>query len=571
MAHLRRKLRGDKRGQFLILTTLGIVILMVTLSSLLSYTTVSPIQFSKTKFREITTALNLNFRRALAIALADASKELEHKASTERYVNFTKLEEYPEAEKKGWEFMTKWQNTTLMKYAGLGINLNISVPIFQCNWGSSQGYSRAEANMTLDILSYGFYGWKTRAIVEVNPTVLGLEETDGNTTSLYFTVKKEFGAPISDFTASMTKALFQRTSGTFRTTTVTEVTYFGGGIYRLKYYTNMLPILDALNLLKTYIMELGDASFIPPNTPGALCNKVDAVIHQYNDTNLMGAYDKLTQDVRPHLDTTTTQTWVYEYVDTRRELALIDDILSQLFPKVKIILNDPRGITVGAYTWLTQLGNDTVGPKTENLFVAPNPVIVGSDLATLTAEIGDSRSSILCAEYFIGVPGADGTGTPMAPVDGNFDSSREEVLAEIDVTNWEVGDYIIYVHGKDAAGNWGSLSSIVLRVIDTPSMHVQSIDMSWARWVGMRAKTRVTIVDSEGNPVEGAIVYGTWTYTKASSNSVFGVTNSRGQVTFRSKYVWGGGTFTFTVDDVVLSGWIYAYWDNVETSDSISG
>jgi len=545
---------------------------MVTLSSLLAYTAVSPIHFSKTNFREMATELNLNFRRALAIALADASKELEHKASTGRYVNFTSLEDYPEAEKKGWEFMTKWHNTTLMKYAGLGINLNISVPVFQCNWSSYQGYSRAEANMTLDILSYGFYGWKTRAIVEVNPTVLGLKETDGNRTSFYFTVKREFGVPISEFTTSLIKTLFQKTSGTFRATTLTEITYFGGGTYLLKYYTNMLPILDALNLLKTYIMELGDASFIPPNTPGTLCNKVDAVIRQYLDENYMGAYDKLLHDVRPHLDTTKNQTWVYEHVDTRRELALIDDILSQLFPRVKIILNDPRGITVGAYTPLIKLGNDTMGPRTENLLVTPNPVI-GSDSATLTAEISDSRSNILCAEYFVETVGADGTGTPLAPVDGAFDSPREEVWANIDVAGWEGGDHIIYVHGRDTAGNWGSLSPIVLRVTETPRMHIASIDMSVERkggWIRrVRAVAVVTIVDSLGNPVEGATVYGRW--SGATSDEVFGITNTEGRVTFTSMYVRGGGTFTFTVYNVTLSGWIYAYWDNVETSDSISG
>jgi len=542
---------------------------MVTLSSLLSYTAVSPIHFSKTSFRKMTTELNLNFRRALAIALADASKELEHKAATGRYVNFTKLEDYPEAEKKGLEFMTKWHNTTLMKYAGLGINLTISKPVFQCNWGSYQGYSGAEANMSLDILSYGFYGWKTQAIVEVTPTILGLKETDGNRTSFYFTVKGEFGTPISEFTTSAINVLFQKRSGTYRTTTVWEITYFGEGTYLLKYYTNMLPILDALYLLKTYVMELGDASFIPPNSPKALCNKVDAVINQYLVENYWGAYQKLSYDVRPHLDTTKNQTWVYEYIETDRELALIDDILSQLFPRIKLILDDQREITVGASAGLIRLGDDTMGPRTENLLITPNPVIVPqSDLATLTARISDSRSDILCAEYFIGAPGADGTGKPMVPVDGAFDSPREEVWAKINVTSWEIGDYIIYVHGRDTAGNWGGLNSTVLRITNIPHMHINSIEMSW-RIIGRRAKAIVTIVDSEGKPVEGAMVYGTWTYTEQTSNNVSGVTNPQGQVTFLSKTVSAGGTFTFTVYNVTLSGWIYAYWNNVETSDHI--
>jgi len=352
MVRHRHELCRDKKGQFLVLISLGIVVVMVALSSLLAYTAVSPIYFTKTNFREMTTELNLNFHRALAIALADVSKELEHKASTVRYVNFTKLEDYPEAERKGWEFMAKWHKVILMKYAGLGINLNISVPVFQCNWGSYEGYSKAATNMSLDILSYGFHGWKTRAIVEVNLKVLGLEETDGNETSIYFTVKKEFGVPSSELTISLIKVLLQKVSGTFRPTTVTEITYFGGGTYLLKYYTGMPPIQDALNLLETYIIDLGNESFIPPNSPEALCNKVKAVINQYNAANLTGAYDKLSHDVRPHLNTSETQTWIKEGVDTSQCLALIDDVLSQLFPRIKLIVNDPRGITVQSAVFL---------------------------------------------------------------------------------------------------------------------------------------------------------------------------------------------------------------------------
>jgi len=563
------------RGQFLVLTSLGIVIMMVTLSALLAYTAVSPVHFPKTNFRETTTQLSINFRQALVISLADVTKELDRKASVRQYINYTSLDEYPQAKDKGYESLTEWQKITLLRQSGLGLNLTASQPVYQCDWGSAQGYSKAEANMSLDILSYGFYGWKTGVITEVNTLVLGLEKTDGNDTSIYFTLKMEFNVPITELTASMVKVLLQRTNSTFRKTTVTEVTYFGGGIYLLKYYTGLLPILEGLNLLERYITELGNVSFIPPNSPGALNNKVDAVIQQYYDENYEGAYDKLLHDVRPHLDNdpSTEQTWVNATVDTSHCLALIDDILSQLFPRIKLFVNDPRGITVGAYTWLTRMGNDTLGPRAERIELTPNPVI-RPGLATLKAKIKDYRSSIVCAEYFVGTIGEDGTGVAMNPVDGAFDFPTEDAQAHIDVTGWEIGDYTIYVHGKDAADNWGSSSSIVLRVIDTPRMHVQSIDMSIETSGGWNPRVRavavVTIVDSEGNPVEGATVYGKWSGATNKPLNPSGMTNTEGRVTFMSERVRGGGIFTFTVLDVTLTGWIYDEAANVETSDSIS-
>jgi len=554
----RRELRRDKKGQFVVLISLGIVMAMVALSSLLAYTALSPVHFPDTDFREAATEVDLNFRRGLAVALADASKELEHKASTVRYVNITRLEDYPEAEKVGWEFIAKWHNTTLMKHAGLGINVSISTPVFECDWGSSQGYSMAEANMSFDIQSYGFYGWNGRAVVEVNATVLGLKETDGNETSFFFVAKKEFGLPITDLTVSQTRVLFQKASGTFRSTVVSRITYYGGGTYLgtylLQYYTGMLPILDGLNLLKTQIMDL-EPWFIPPNSPIALNNKVDAVISQYTVFNYYGAYDKLLHDVRPHLDTSTNQTWV-NGTDTSRSLALIDDILSQLFPKIKLFLNDPRGITVGAYATLSKMENDTLGPRIneKQFFITPNPVI-GSDSATLTAEFTDSQSNILCAEYFIQTPGTDGYGIPLGPTDGSFDSPIERASAEINVTGWAPGNYTIYVHARDTEGNWGNLEPITLTLLENLRMHIKSMDVT----PGGKIYVYVAIVDARGHPVEDAEVEGSWDPTDLLRRYVESArTDDDGVATFWANVKRDAhGTITFTVEDVTKSGWIY--------------
>jgi hypothetical protein len=100
-------------------------------------------------------------------------------------------------------------------------------------------------------------------------------------------------------------------------------------------------------------------------------------------------------------------------------------------------------------------------------------------------------------------------------------------------------------------------------------MHVANIDMSWStQAVFYRAHATVTIVDVSSLPVEGALVYASW--SGAYSGDVSGTTDAAGTVTLDSGKVKNGGTFIFTVTDVVKSGWTYDPSSNIETTDSIT-
>jgi hypothetical protein len=69
------------------------------------------------------------------------------------------------------------------------------------------------------------------------------------------------------------------------------------------------------------------------------------------------------------------------------------------------------------------------------------------------------------------------------------------------------------------------------------------------------ALATVWIKDDTGADVEGATVYGDW--SGDVSSTVSGVTGTDGKVTLRSPNNRNGGTFTFTVTDVVASGYTY--------------
>jgi hypothetical protein len=95
------------------------------------------------------------------------------------------------------------------------------------------------------------------------------------------------------------------------------------------------------------------------------------------------------------------------------------------------------------------------GPTTSGTDVEPDSAIVGTTL-TVTATVHSTISTITGAEYFIGTKGTPGTGTPLAPVDGVWDETTEEVTATIDTTGWGAGEYTIWVHGEDADNRWGA-------------------------------------------------------------------------------------------------------------------
>ena len=106
---------------------------------------------------------------------------------------------------------------------------------------------------------------------------------------------------------------------------------------------------------------------------------------------------------------------------------------------------------------------DAVGPVTSSVGATPNPTN-GAAAVTLTANVGDAttgNSNIAAAEYFIDTVGANGAGTAMT---GTFTSPTASVTASVNTSGLTIGTHTLYVHGKDAANNWGGTSSVSLSV-----------------------------------------------------------------------------------------------------------
>jgi hypothetical protein len=126
------------------------------------------------------------------------------------------------------------------------------------------------------------------------------------------------------------------------------------------------------------------------------------------------------------------------------------------------------------------LSLDKTGPPASGVSAQPNPnngtlgVQISSGGAfyvridATISELATGASNVTAAEYFVDTVGANGTGGAMIPTDGSFSSTSEAVYAAVDLINIAAmpeGSHTIYVHGRDAAGNWGPTATTTL-VID---------------------------------------------------------------------------------------------------------
>jgi serine protease len=153
--------------------------------------------------------------------------------------------------------------------------------------------------------------------------------------------------------------------------------------------------------------------------------------------------------------------------------------------------------------------------------------------------------------------------------DGNTSTNQNSTHAYT-----SAGNYTVDLTVTEADGDTDTnTAQVTVTVTEAYTMHIASIEMSTTRtrsrgWYTY-ATARVMIVDAAGNPVEGATVSGQW--SGLTNDLDFGTTGGNGQIALNSNLVKSAaGTFTFTVDNVMLDGWTYNSSANIETSNSIT-
>lgn len=104
---------------------------------------------------------------------------------------------------------------------------------------------------------------------------------------------------------------------------------------------------------------------------------------------------------------------------------------------------------------------DTAGPATSAISVTP-ALSNGASPLQLIATISDVASgngAVTAAEYFLDTVGADGTGTPITAGLGASSVSLGASIPLAALAGLADGPHTVFVHGRDAAGNWGASAS----------------------------------------------------------------------------------------------------------------
>ncbi len=115
------------------------------------------------------------------------------------------------------------------------------------------------------------------------------------------------------------------------------------------------------------------------------------------------------------------------------------------------------------------------GPDITQLSLSASRVTAGTPV-TLDARVDDTRynqsngteptQAVAAAEAYVDVPPWQGGAQALAltAVDGSFNSSVEAVRGTLNTSGLGTGRHLVYVRGKDAAGNWGAFSAVFLDI-----------------------------------------------------------------------------------------------------------
>lgn len=138
-----------------------------------------------------------------------------------------------------------------------------------------------------------------------------------------------------------------------------------------------------------------------------------------------------------------------------------------------------------------QLIIDKTGPVMSGLAASPNPTnttvapLSNNVSFTLTGTATDVYSNVAAAEWFEGADPGQGFGYAMNAADGSWNGLVENVTTTINFVtlDWAAGAHTLSVRSKDAAGNWGAVSTVVVNVVLPNNIFADSFESNnFAAW-----------------------------------------------------------------------------------------
>lgn len=187
----------------------------------------------------------------------------------------------------------------------------------------------------------------------------------------------------------------------------------------------------------------------------------------------------------------------------------------------------------GAVTTISLQVGDTAAPTTSNIVASPNPTNgqVGYNTSVpavrVTADFDDTAtggSNIVAAEGFIDAVGSTGSGFAFISTDGGFNSPSESGYADIPLAVVQAlsdGDHTLYVHAKDAGGNWGDPNAATaILTVDKTGPTFNSVSISPAGTTRGGGTATVTITGNISPLADLDFSSGAYTITDSKSSNV---------------------------------------------------
>jgi FtsP/CotA-like multicopper oxidase with cupredoxin domain len=150
---------------------------------------------------------------------------------------------------------------------------------------------------------------------------------------------------------------------------------------------------------------------------------------------------------------------------------------------------------------------DKTGPTTSGLGLTPGAAN-GQAVAISAAadDVATGNSNITAGEYFIDTAGADGSGTALSVGAAAPSTTLGGTIPAATVAALTAGNHTIYVHARDAAGNWGPRVSTTL-LIDRTTPTFSGIALAPNSVVAGTASVGMT-VNGANDPLVGGLASG---------------------------------------------------------------
>jgi hypothetical protein len=171
----------------------------------------------------------------------------------------------------------------------------------------------------------------------------------------------------------------------------------------------------------------------------------------------------------------------------------------------------------GAAVTINLVVTDTGLPTTSSVSASPssnngstpfNTSVPAVRVFASFSDVASGNSNIAAAEGFIDTVGATGTGFVFIATDGVFNNPAETGYSDVPlpvINALSNGNHTIYVHAKDAAGNWGANSTLTY-LIDRTAPTFTSISLAPNPTLG--ATTVTLTVNGAADPLVSGLASG---------------------------------------------------------------